>query len=126
MGTGGGTGSGGSIDAGTDHPADAGDECAKLRAEYDAAFKEARMCNPAAQALQCQATASASLPCGGCVTHVQSSTTLDQIRAKWEGMNCRSGICPAIACIAPGTGACVADPAGTGGTCTDVHNATTN
>ncbi|HVR64892.1 MAG TPA: hypothetical protein VMU50_23505 [Polyangia bacterium] len=120
-GTGGAVGSGGSgVDAGSD--GSGGDTCAKLRAEYDAAFNQARMCNPLAKSVQCQATASPSLPCPGCVEHVQSTTALDDIRARWNEMNCASGPCPAIACVLPGTGACVANPDdATAGTCTDLR-----
>ena len=120
-----GSGGGGVVDAGSDAP-DAGDPCLALRVEYDAAFKQARMCNLAADApqLQCQATASPSLPCPNCVQHVQSTTKLDEIRARWNAMKCPSGPCPAIACILPGTGACAADssnPSSTVGTCTDLR-----
>jgi hypothetical protein len=72
-------------------------------------------------AIQCQATASPSLPCPGCVSHVQNTTTLDQIRAKWQMAGCQSGPCPGIACIAPGTGACQANPDNASGTCVDVY-----
>ncbi|MEA2699501.1 MAG: hypothetical protein QOI66_3772 [Myxococcales bacterium] len=126
-GSGGSNGSGGSMDAAADHPADTGGKtCQEIIAEYDAAFTEAKMCNPLALSpvAQCQATASASLPCGNCVTHVQSTKMLDEIRARWTAAGCKAGICPAIACINPGMGACTAK--GNGGVCSDERQATTN
>jgi len=115
------------MDAAADHPSDTGGKtCQEMIAEYNAAFTEAKMCNPlaASVAAECQATASASLPCGNCVTHVQSTKTLDEIRARWNAAGCKPGVCPAIACINPGTGACMAN--GTSGVCIDQHQATTN
>ena len=127
-GSGGSIGSGGShMDAAVDSPADSGgDTCLKLREDYDAAWKQAKVCNPLVKSLQCQATASPSLQCPGCVSHVQSTTTLDQIRAKWEMAGCHSGICPQIACVFPGSGACMPSADNTSGTCIDVYTATTN
>lgn len=128
IGSGGGTGSDGGAgaggsgnDASADRTADAGETCLQLRDDYDVALKEARVCNPSGKLLQCQATANTSLACPGCKEHVQSTTTLDQIQARWEEMKCPSGVCPQIACAALGAGACAADSGGNGGTCTDVR-----
>jgi hypothetical protein len=128
-GSGGASGSDAATDSGGDVRADAstdrggeetGDFCRGLTDAYMAALAEAKQCNPLAKSIQCQATAARSLPCGNCVTHVQDSTKLTEIQMKWTSTGCRSGPCPAIACILPGVGQCVAnDGGGGGGTCTD-------
>jgi hypothetical protein len=77
---------------------------------------EAKRCNPGLNRLTCQETAPSSLPCGGCTTHVEDTTELNAIRAKWNAANCKSGICPAIACVLPGVGTCFPTDGG-GGVC---------
>lgn len=147
MGSGGSTGTGGSAggstgsggaggrDAAADHATDVGpdatvdcsseetgDYCRSLSEQYAAALAEAKQCNPLAKSIQCQVTANRSLPCGGCMTHVQDNSKLTELQMKWTSTGCRAGLCPAIACIQPGVGQCVAnDGGGGGGTCTDTY-----
>ncbi len=65
-------------------------------------------------------TAPTELACPGCTTHVEATAKLDSIRTKWSNAGCKSGLCPAIACVAPGSGVCTATDAGSGGGyCTD-------
>jgi hypothetical protein len=98
---------------------DASADCNGLIAEYEAAFKEAKKCDPTQEAVHCQPMASPSLPCPGCQTHVQITTALDAIRARWDKASCRGPmlICPTIKCVNPGTGVCTASAGG--GVCTD-------
>ena len=136
MGTGGSaSGGAGGRDAAADHATDVapdatvdrggeetGDYCRSLTEQYAAALAEAKQCNPLAKSVQCQATANRSLPCGNCLTHVQDNSKLTEIQMKWTSTGCRAGLCPAIACILPGVGQCVAnDGGGGGGTCTDTY-----
>jgi len=58
------------------------------------------------------------LPCG-CQTYVNDRTELDKIKAQWDAAGCQATIlCPAIACPAPGKGACVS--MNSGDVCTSV------
>ena len=107
---------GGSIDAGA---VDAGDPCPGLEAAYSAALTNAKICDPNA-ASSCQDLVSQSLACPGCTTHVNDTSKLDAIQKQWQAANCKSQICPAIACRFPGTGQCVAgNTVAGGGTCID-------
>jgi hypothetical protein len=127
-GSGGVSGSGGTITDASDGPApDAADQCRNLELAYDAAMTEAKHCNPLLRIIQCQTTVGSTLRCPGCSTHVQDATKLNNIRAKWVDAGCKSGPCPAIACIAQGTGFCKAtpDPTATTGMCSDERVATT-
>jgi hypothetical protein len=60
---------------------------------------------------------------------VQDDTKLNELRTKWEKAACKSGICPAIACLVPGPGVCKAtpDPSDSvgAGLCSDERLATT-
>jgi hypothetical protein len=115
----GGAGGGNATDGGS---GDAGvASCATLAADYVAAFNEAKKCLPGQSAPQCTVTARPSLVGCGCPTHVQSTTTLDQIGAQWDAAGCRS-LGPAMVCSfvcpSPGTGVCSVDTS-TSGICTD-------
>jgi hypothetical protein len=116
-GTGGTAGGASGKDAGVDAP----ESCDALETEYATAFEDARACNPLSRVAQCQMTASSSLPCPSCTVHVDTATRLDDIRARWTKAACRAGLCPAIACVLPGTGVCTANDGGVGGTCVDNH-----
>jgi hypothetical protein len=116
-----GTGGGASLDASTAGSggsgvtsSDAAETCQQLISDYEAALVEAKRCNPALNSLQCEATAPTSLPCGGCVTHVHDASMLTDIRSKWQAAGCKSGLCPAIACIQPGSGSCMLVDGGAG------------
>jgi hypothetical protein len=123
-----GTGAAGTGAAGTAASDGGADDCDALKVEYTAALKEAKVCNPLSRVAQCQTTASTELACPSCTTHVESTTKLDSIRARWTKAACKSGICPLIKCLTPGTGACMATDAGSGGgMCIDDRSvATTN
>jgi hypothetical protein len=117
-GTGGQNGSGGST--GGNHGTGGGtggESCAQLQDAYAAAFPQARACSPNSGGGQCDQQVPSTLGCG-CQTFVNDKSTLDQIQARWTAANCQA-VCPAIACLAPKTGACRAGDAG-GGTCADV------
>jgi len=99
-----------------------GDRCASLRTQYAAALDSAKSCNPALNSLQCQMTRPNALACPSCSTHVQTTAELDALQAQWTAANCQSQVfaCPAIACINPDNGSCVAsDGGGAGGVCRD-------
>jgi hypothetical protein len=100
---------------------DGGDPCTSLPAAYAQAFVNARSCSPFLDNLQCAQTASASLQCPNCPLHVNDTTVLDQIRATWSAAHCPPLPCPAILCVAPGTGACIANDGGPTGTCVEVY-----
>jgi hypothetical protein len=84
-----------------------GQGCAQFEADYASAFIEARMCDLGATG-QCQPLASTSLSCPGCMIHVNDTTVLDEIKAKYQQAGCSAvpHPCPAIACIVPGNGVC--------------------
>jgi len=120
---GGATGAGGSIaghngggQGGHGTGKDGGETCAELETDYSDALTAARKCTPGA-ANQCQQLVDLSISCPGCKGYVNDATTLDTIAGKWKDQNCKGGFCPAIACIAPGTGVCMSTSGGPGGTC---------
>lgn len=116
-GRGGTTGGGGATGSGGASGQDAGNPCESLPALYDAAYQRAIACNPALNSPQCDPLASPSLVCQGCQLHVHDTTELDQIRAQYNAAHCPPVPCPAIACINPGTGACVPVDGGATGRC---------
>jgi len=98
-----------------------GDTCAALGVAYDAAYQRAITCSPFVNSVQCAQLASPSLPCPSCMLHVNDTTELDQIRAQYDTAHCPPVPCPAIACILPGTGTCVANDGGATGTCKSLY-----
>jgi hypothetical protein len=120
---GGATGAGGSIagqsgggQAGHSTGKDGGETCAELETDYSDALMAARKCTPGA-ADQCQHLVGLSISCPGCKGYVNDATTLDIIAGEWKDQGCKVSVCPAIACIAPGTGVCLSTSGGPGGTC---------
>jgi hypothetical protein len=112
----------GGVSASNDGGGTGGDRCASLRGQYAAALDTAKTCNPLVKSLQCQMTRPNALACPSCSTHVQTTTELDALQAQWTAANCQSQVfaCPAIACINPDNGSCVAtDGGGAGGVCKD-------
>ena len=95
---------------------DAGETCAQLETDYSAALTAARKCTPGA-ADQCQQLVDLSVSCPGCKGYVNDATTLNTIATEWKNQDCKAGVCPAIACIAPGTGVCQSTSGGPGETC---------
>jgi hypothetical protein len=129
----GGAGSGGAGStgaAGHDAGVDVrGTSCNDLSSQYAEALNAARSCTVGASA-QCEQAVSSSLsPCfSNCQTYVNDSTTLDGLKAQWLGEGCNNqGViaCPAIACLQPTKGNCVAADGG-GGQCTNKSVLTTN
>ncbi|HEY6478098.1 MAG TPA: hypothetical protein VI456_16085 [Polyangia bacterium] len=107
IGTGGGKGQGGQAGAAS---------CDALAADYSNALTAAKGCTPGA-ASQCQQLVDTSLSCPGCKTYVNDVTMLNAIDDEWTAAGCASmphGVCPAIACIAPGQGVCTSNPTGSG------------
>ena len=113
-------GGGGATGAGGTAGADAGDVCAALTTAYAAAYQRALICSPFVNSVQCGAVASPSLPCPGCVQHVNNTNELDQIRAQYDAAHCPPVPCPAIFCPIAGTGSCVPTDGGATGTCVSV------
>jgi len=114
-----GTGSAGAT--GTDGGAvDAGDVCASLIQQYASALTAAKACNVALNSEQCQQEVDTSLSCPGCKTWVHDTKPVDDVRQLWQQAGCDKihRPCPAIACIAPGKGNCVASSASGPGICT--------
>ncbi|HEY5089147.1 MAG TPA: hypothetical protein VIK30_04215, partial [Polyangia bacterium] len=128
---GGTTGAGGSIaghngggQGGHGTGKDGGETCVELETDYSDALTAARKCTPGA-ANQCQQLVDLSVSCPGCKGYVNDATTLDTIAGEWKDQACKQQLCPAIACIAPGTGVCLSTSGGPGGTCQN-GGATTN
>jgi hypothetical protein len=94
-----------------------GASCSELANRYSAALRAAQSCDVSA-GQQCQQLVSASLsPCSiNCMTYVNDSSTLDAIKASWEQAGCNDFVvlCPAIACLQPTNGMCVAGDGGSG------------
>lgn len=110
-------GSNTSTDAGSDLSLEAVAHCDDLIAEYAAALATAKQCIPVMTTMaQCQTTAGTSLPCPTCVTHVQSVTALDEIRARWAAGGCQAlaATCLTVTCAAPGVGVCMVSTAANG------------
>jgi hypothetical protein len=101
---------------------DSGVTCAELANEYSAALPAAEACTPGA-ANQCQQLVPLSLSiCTGCEHYVTDATSLNAIRTQWTNQGCNLTtaltVCPAIACINPGTaGDCVAGDGSANGVC---------
>ena len=85
---------------------DGGLTCADLQALYAEALTAARNCDINASG-QCQQLVSSSLSvCPVCTTHVNDSSTLTAIKARWVQAGCDTSvavICPQIACVQPGS-----------------------
>jgi hypothetical protein len=101
---------------------DSGVSCSELVSEYSAALPAAEACTSGA-ANQCRQLVPLSLSiCTGCEHYVTNATTLNAIRAQWTNQGCNLTtaliVCPAIACINPGTaGDCVAVDGSANGVC---------
>lgn len=101
---------------------DSGVSCAELASEYSAALPAAEACTPGA-ANQCQQLVPLSLGiCAGCEHYVTDATTLNALRTQWTNQGCNLTtaliVCPAVACISPGTaGDCVAVDGSANGVC---------
>ena len=127
-GTGGHAGTGGSATGGHGgggqggQTVDSGVSCAELATEYSAAFPAAEACTPGA-ANQCQQLVPITLGiCTGCEHYVTDATTLNAIHTQWTNQGCNLTtaliVCPAIACVNPGTaGACVGTDGSPNGIC---------
>jgi hypothetical protein len=95
-----------------------GETCAQLQDDYTAALPQARSCSASSGGSQCDQQAPSMLGCD-CQTFVNDKGALDQIQQRWTIQGCQA-LCPAIACLAPRSGACRAADAG-GAACTDVY-----
>jgi hypothetical protein len=97
-----------------------GATCSDLETEYGAALTAARSCTVGASG-QCAQMVSGSLSVcfSNCQTFVNDATALDALKAQWMAEGCANQehvACPAIACLQPTAGRCVAGDGG-GGTC---------
>lgn len=105
-----------------------GSSCDDLDRAYVAALAIAQRCDVGSQGT-CQQEASPSLsPCTySCPTiAVNDATALNLIKAAWLQQQCEvaPAFCPAIACVQPAGGACVAGDSG-GGRCQTRYSGTT-
>ena len=105
-----------------------GASCDNLVSQYNAALSAARQCTVGA-AGECQQSVSESLShCFlNCMTYVNDASALTAIKASWEQAGCdnSTGLCPAIACVEPSSGMCVAGDGG-GGVCASTGGVTAN
>jgi hypothetical protein len=96
-----------------------GASCSDLESQYGDALAAARSCSVTTSG-QCTQTASGDLsPCfSNCLIFVNDATTLNALKAQWLQAGCAEGVyaCPAIACVQPSHGQCVAGDGG-GGVC---------
>jgi hypothetical protein len=97
-----------------------GASCSDLESQYSAALTEARSCTVHANG-QCAQSASGSLSVcfSNCLIFVNDATTLNALKAEWLQAGCANQgpvACPAIACLQPAQGNCVAGDGG-GGVC---------
>ncbi len=100
-------------------------QCTTLETEYRDAIAKDQVCTTGANN-QCQQNVSSALACGGCTAWVNTKTTTDAVRKRWQDAGCNTclRICPAIACVAPGTGTCqlpVGGAPGAPGKCISVY-----
>lgn len=124
MGTGGsaGTPGTGGVGGGGGQGGQGGDSraCAQLVDEYAKALEEARACTPGATD-QCQFMASPVLSsCNSCPqVAVDDTSQLTAIRSQYFARGCATAtLCPAIACVIPGTRTCAPTDSGApGGIC---------
>ncbi|HEY4394173.1 MAG TPA: Kazal-type serine protease inhibitor family protein [Polyangia bacterium] len=97
-----------------------GPSCGDLVRAYADAVPIAEQCDVDAQGGCRQAVAPSLSPCAySCsTTYVNDATTLNLIKAAWLQQQCEdsAALCPAIACVQPAGGACVASDGG-GGRC---------
>jgi hypothetical protein len=119
----GGTGTGGKATGGNHGSGGTGTggaTCSQLQDEWAAALQQARSCSVGSGGGQCDQQAASTLGCD-CQTYVNDKSPLDPILSRWDAQGCQAqAVCPAIACLAPRSGACRASDAG-GGTCADVY-----
>jgi hypothetical protein len=91
--------------------------CDDLMSQYATALVAANACTVGASG-QCAVMASSSLsPCFvNCTTYVQNATTLNDLKTRWMAAGCANKVqvCPAIACLLPTAGTCVAGDGGAG------------
>jgi hypothetical protein len=103
---------------------DGGVSCSDLEAQYSAALGTARSCTVSASG-QCTQMVSGDLsPCfSNCQIFVNDATALNALKAQWLQAGCGAGVfaCPAIACLQPSKGECVAGDGG-GGICQPGQN----
>jgi hypothetical protein len=98
------------------HAADAGESCTQIETDYGNALTPAAECTPGATG-QCQHLVDMSLSCPGCQRYVNDVTALDALAAMWNAQDCGATphVCPAIACVVPGTPTCAAASGTPGG-----------
>jgi hypothetical protein len=87
--------------------------------QYTAAMAVAKQCNATLNTVQCQQEVDTSIACPGCKAWVNDTKPLDDVRQLWMQAGCDKihRVCPAILCIAPGKGSCVASTPGGPGMC---------
>jgi hypothetical protein len=116
----GGAGAGGTAGAVGGAGQGGGASCSDLESQYGAAVTAARGCTVSASG-QCAQSASGELSAcfSNCLIFVNDATALNALKAQWLQAGCANqGViaCPAIACVQPAQGRCVAGDGG-GGVC---------
>jgi hypothetical protein len=91
--------------------------CNELAAEYAELLEEAQVCNPDIDRPQCTVEVQSSLLCG-CPTWANEDNTeaIEAMRQLEKQASDCIVPCPAILCVAPGTGLC-STSGGSGGRC---------
>ena len=96
--------------------------CAELRADYLSELASAKLCNTASLVNPCTTERPRAIECG-CPTWINAGSggKLDELIVQFNAQGCGTDICPAIACVNPGTGSCLPSAGNPSqGTCTDV------
>jgi hypothetical protein len=122
-GTTGSAGHGGSTGAAGQGGSGGGASCMDLQTAYAAALMAARSCTPGTPDQCAQLVSSSLSPCfSNCMMYVNAADALNSIKAAWQTAGCANQgpiACPAIACLQPTMGSCVATDGG-GAVCSSV------
>lgn len=84
--------------------------CAQLEADYAKALAKAKSCSGILPVVQCAESVQDELACP-CPTFVEATNTaaiaeLKALEKQWKDDGCNVIVCPAIACVSPGSAAC--------------------
>lgn len=109
-------GSGGAVDGGAS-------TCQSLSAKYAIVLAAAKSCDTGVANQCAQLVPTALSSCGGCQTYVNDAGELKDLQNMWTQMGCphQAVACPAISCLLPAGGTCMAGDGGAG-TCANAYN----
>lgn len=100
------------------------DKCVALYKDYAAIVKQAKVCCPMCNSIQCTKKVPHQLACG-CDTYVQATNTAElqkmtALEQAWTALGCaKTWACPGVACPVVTGASCVPDTVGSG-TCQDL------